>query len=81
MTGQRLEEPSTDACTVEEEDGGARVIVVVLYSGRWLDDVLGSKATRGHTGTPASVLEVRQCWAHRCSSGVCGEAEAVPSKE
>jgi hypothetical protein len=56
MTGQRLEEPSTDTCTVEEEDGGARVIVVVLYSGRWLDDVLGSKATRGHTGTPASVL-------------------------
>jgi hypothetical protein len=55
--------------------------VVVLYGGRRLGVVLGSKASRGHTGTSTSVLEAGQCRARRCSDGTCGEAEAVPSEE
>jgi hypothetical protein len=65
---------------VEEEDN-IGFVAAILYNGRRLGDVLGSKASCGRLGTSVSVLEVRQHQACRCSGGVCGEAKAVPSKE
>jgi hypothetical protein len=76
-----LEESGTDACTAEEEDDSTKVVVAILYGGRWLGVVLRSKASRGRTGTSAPVLEAGQHRAHRRSGGACGEAEAVPSEE
>jgi hypothetical protein len=43
--------------------------------------VLESKASRGHMGTLASVLEAGQHWARRRSGGACAEVKAVPSEE
>jgi hypothetical protein len=81
LTGRGPEESGTDACTAEEEDDITKVVVAVLYGGRWLGVMLGSKASRGRTGTSTSVLEVGQRRARRCSGDACGEVEAVPSEE
>jgi hypothetical protein len=80
LTGQGPEESSIGACITEEEDDGAGVVVAVLYDGRWLGDMLGSKVLCGRTGTSTSVLEVGQRRAHRRSGSACGEAEAVRSR-
>jgi hypothetical protein len=81
LTGRGPEESGTDACAMEEEDDSAEIVVAILYGGRLLDVVLGSKASRGRTGTSALVLEAGQRRAHRYNSDKCGEAEAVPSEE
>jgi hypothetical protein len=80
LTGRGPEESGTGACVTEEEDGGARVVVAILYGGRWLGDVHQSKALCERMGMPASVLEAGQHHARRCSSGVCGEAVVVMSR-
>jgi hypothetical protein len=82
FTRRGLEELGTGACAVEEEDDGAGVVAVIPYSRRRrLGNVIGSKASRGRTGTMASVLEAEERRACRRSGGACGEAEAVPSEE
>jgi hypothetical protein len=53
----------------------------ILHSGRWLGDVLGSKASCGCTRMSASEVETGQRWALRRSSGVCGVVEVVLSEE
>jgi hypothetical protein len=69
LTGQGLEKPGTG------------FIAAILYSGRQLSDVLGSKAPCGRTGTSTSVLEAGQCRARWRSGGACGEAEVVVSED
>jgi hypothetical protein len=81
LTGRGPEESGTHDCAGEEEDDSAEVVVAVLYGGRWLGVVLGSKVSRGCTGTSTSVLEPGQRRARRRNNGACEEAEAVPSEE
>jgi hypothetical protein len=69
LTRQGLEKPGTG------------FIAAILYSGRQLSDVLGSKAARGCTRTSTLVLEAGQCQASWHSGGACGEAEVVVSED